>query len=1280
MKNSFKIFSVIVGLLVVLIILRLNSISYPRDIEGNTEVIYLEEFHDYSSLFDIECKGDCFLLKPWTFDIKVRGILAVRTVEIEDSDLITVENRKFLFQIFPHKAAYREVFRRPLVEVFPGTSAVRYIGGWTRADRVEIFSETENQELLKKLEVEIEADLLKRTFIDEKTFDGKLLELKMDKEQSDTLRVKSAHLQIFKIQDWQEQKIKKDTLFAIGDGDILKIPYRNSKAGDGLFIKFNLVRSRGVDYLVISYKEKPAPQVAIKEPGQKIAFLKSLDTGITYHISNKKKNAFIGSNGLYSFNLNPGQLLDKLYIPDKIPEGGMVDIKELLDRQMYYRKGDGFYPVTREFLNQLKAVFKKKENNKEIHEYFQENKITWREFESYSEYRRFMKSALSITRKAENKGIFKTFAREIRRLNIGHQVLGVGLGVNSEMIRDITYKIPGHSWLKAGRVEDHTPIISGISTFYWGDLIENSDAAVEFKIKFQQPVSHLRVIAAADYGYSSDGKQYTTKNFFDGVQTAAVPKGEKEIFIKVWNLKTFNKIIGSTNFQVELVLKNPGGEDIYLNADNTWEASINGVHWSPVRVEPPFARPDAAAGQLDSIWYDEDWNPVYRGIKFRYFRKKFALKEIPQSVTWKIYASGNYLLRVNRKIIQTDSDFIKALKKGRNVITVMVTRQGYMKRFAFSRMFKIEDNRILLKHRQVQRASFKRAGPGQKAMVSDINNGVMAYDCEINGKSRRFYTPRALAELLVFLGSPDDGTWGLEQIFSKIYQENRPDSIRLTINQEWQSVVLAVMEKTLRANKEKESNNPEYKKLLQELAAFQAQLQKKREELLASRAGSQQQIMQAIIQLQDDVESTKSQINKIKNPFYEAAVILMTPEGEIRTAASYPYNEGTMKELNPGILKPFRPGESPYINRNWEWKYNPGSTAKLLDSIAFLESKDKKDEKGRYLFPYLRSLLTSGQGFKNFPRLDLKGSTMLNGKEIVFHLRNFQGHIIPEGFCSLEQALSHSYNTYFSYLGLHGSRMLTHDSRVYDQTIKEIYKRYFISKANIPISFTYHEYPTLEFAEKLLLNRKLDLLNNLKDTLFESKLVRMPNDAFMAVESIFPVNAYTAANIAHYSIGQGDFQLTALQNAIIVSTIFNRGILCYPFIIKSIGPALNDANQPVSPIIFAPGRDRTRVFAASTADQIKAAMKDVIENGTASGLFLEIKKDRELYAKTGTAETELYKDNSLFVGLVRFQDGTPLIFSVIVPRSGIGASVAGKLTEDILKAIIEHENKKGRKF
>jgi cell division protein FtsI/penicillin-binding protein 2 len=803
---------------------------------------------------------------------------------------------------------------------------------------------------------------------------------------------------------------------------------------------------------------------------------------------------------------------------------------------------------------------------------------------------------------------------------------------------------------------------------------------VEFKIRFQQPVSNLRLIAAADYGFSFDGKQYTTKNFFDGVQTIVNPKVIKEIFLKVWNLTTFNKIIGSTNFQVELVMKNPGGEDIYFAGDSTWEASINGVHWSPVRVNPPFKLPDPGAGQLNSIWYDEKWDPVYRGIKFRYFRKKFELEEIPQSVTWKIHALGNYMPRVNREIIQTEREFIKALKKGRNVITIMLTRQGYMKRFAISRMFKIQDNRILLKHRQVQRASFKRAAPWQKALVSDIDNTALAYSSEINGKSRRFYTPQALTELLFFLGSPADGIWGLEEIFSKIYRENQVANIRITINREWQRIALAAMEKTLHANREKELKNPKYKKLVKELEIARAQLQKKRDQLPASSAANQRQVMQAIIQLQDQVESIKSQISKIKNHFYEAAVVLMTPKGEIRTAASYPYNEETMKALNPGISKPYRPRENPYFNKSWQWNYNPGSTAKVLDCVAFLDSKDKRDGKGGYLFPYLRTLLSSRHSFKDFPRLDLKGSTMLNGKEIVFRLRNFQGHVIPEGFCSLKEGLSHSYNTYFSYLALHGNRMLTHDSRVYDETIKERYKRLFISKGNIPITRAYYEYPTLVFAERLLMNRRIDLLNNLKDSPFESKLVRMPNDAFMAVESIFPVNAYTAANIAHYSIGQGNFQLTALQNAVIVSTILNQGVLYYPSIIQSIRLRGDDRSKPGKSITFDPGKDKIKVFKASIADQIKAAMKDVIENGTAIGLFREMKKGREFYAKTGTAETELYKDNSLFVGFVTFQDGTPLIFSVIVPRSGMGAKVAGKLTEDILKEIIELEKKKGVKL
>jgi len=725
--------------------------------------------------------------------------------------------------------------------------------------------------------------------------------------------------------------------------------------------------------------------------------------------------------------------------------------------------------------------------------------------------------------------------------------------------------------------------------------------------------------------------------------------------------------VGSTNFQAEFSFKSPGGKTTGLTADHTWEASVNAVHWAPVRVNPAYSLPDPSAPHLNSLWNDEKWNPLYSGIKSRYFRKKFQLDEIPQSVTWRIYVSGDYILRVNRRVVHSQEDFKEKLKKGRNRISVMVSRKGYRKYVYADGTFKTRGDRIRLKQKQVHRASFKKTRVTQRPFIVDVNNTPLAYSSTINGKLRRFYAPGVLTELLPFFGSPAEGVWGLEQIFTKLQQKS---ALQLTLNREWQSIALETMKKNLHARREKEINNPEYKKLRRELAIAQRQLQAKRRELSTGDASLQQPIMQTIIGLQNKIEDIKKQMGKIKNHFYEASVVLMGPEGEILTAASCPYNDETMKELNPGISRPYRPGENPYFNRSWKWNYNPGSTVKILDAAVFLQSKAQ--------FPYLRTLLNSRNSFKHFPRSNLKGSTMLNGREIGFRLRNFQGATMPEGFCSLKEAIAQSYNTYFSYLSLHSNRVLTVDSRVYDDKEGKKYKKSFISKANIPIAQTYREYPLLKFAEKLYMNRKIDLLYNLKQTPIASKLVRLPNDAFMPIASRFPVNAYTPANVAHYSIGQGNFQLTALQNAMNVSTILNRGLLYHPFIIKSA--ALADAEKSEKWITFDLKRDKTRIFSASIADQIKEAMKEVVLRGSARGLFTEMKEGRQFYAKTGTAETELYKDNSLFVGFVIFRNGTPLIFSVIVPRSGLGARVAGKLTEELLQAIIAHEEKKGRKL
>ena len=208
------------------------------------------------------------------------------------------------------------------------------------------------------------------------------------------------------------------------------------------------------------------------------------------------------------------------------------------------------------------------------------------------------------------------------------------------------------------------------------------------------------------------------------------------------------------------------------------------------------------------------------------------------------------------------------------------------------------------------------------------------------------------------------------------------------------------------------------------------------------------------------------------------------------------------------------------------------------------------------------------------------------------------------------------------------------------------------------------------------MNRKINLLDNFRDTEVHEGMQRMPNDAFTAIESVFPVNAYTVAEVAHYSIGQGDFQLTALQNALVASTILNDGILYLPSFLRSV--TLRETDKlPERTVTPDPERSKVRVFPAEVAGEIREAMQSVVKRGTAGGVFGDLVKDRLFYAKTGTAETEIYKDNALFMGFVRFRNGSHVVFSVIVPRSGLGAMIAGKLTSDIFRRIVEYENKRG---
>ena len=296
----------------------------------------------------------------------------------------------------------------------------------------------------------------------------------------------------------------------------------------------------------------------------------------------------------------------------------------------------------------------------------------------------------------------------------------------------------------------------------------------------------------------------------------------------------------------------------------------------------------------------------------------------------------------------------------------------------------------------------------------------------------------------------------------------------------------------------------------------------------------------------------------------------------------------------------------------------------------------------------------------------------MNGKQVFFQLQNFRGHNMPGGFTSLAEALIHSYNTYFGYMALHNHTMLTRESTRFAKS------SFFLSRASIPIEMAYREFPILEYAEKMHMNRRIDLLANLGDHNLSASLSRRPYDAFMATPSVFPVNAHAVSDVAYCAIGQSDFQLTALQNALVASTILNSGTLYQPSVIRSL-TLDGEGNRPGRRIEVDPEASKKRIFGSETANYIKEAMKNVVLRGTAGGVFdAELKRGRAFFAKTGTAETKFYQDNSLFVGFAACRDGSQVVFSVIVPRSGTGAAVAGRLTAQIFREIFDFEKERGR--
>lgn len=146
-------------------------------------------------------------------------------------------------------------------------------------------------------------------------------------------------------------------------------------------------------------------------------------------------------------------------------------------------------------------------------------------------------------------------------------------------------------------------------------------------------------------------------------------------------------------------------------------------------------------------------------------------------------------------------------------------------------------------------------------------------------------------------------------------------------------------------------------------------------------------------------------------------------------------------------------------------------------------------------------------------------------------------------------------------------------------------------------------------------------------------------------------------------VGQGHTpgpQSTVMQNAVMAATIANNGIAMNPYVVSQIlapdGTVLKTTR----------GRSLGQAVSNGTAEQVKQAMLDVVQNGTGSAAGISGVK---VAGKTGTAETNNATANSTFVGFAPYDTPTVAI-AVVIEQSAKGEESAAAVGGKVLRAAL----------
>lgn len=145
------------------------------------------------------------------------------------------------------------------------------------------------------------------------------------------------------------------------------------------------------------------------------------------------------------------------------------------------------------------------------------------------------------------------------------------------------------------------------------------------------------------------------------------------------------------------------------------------------------------------------------------------------------------------------------------------------------------------------------------------------------------------------------------------------------------------------------------------------------------------------------------------------------------------------------------------------------------------------------------------------------------------------------------------------------------------------------------------------------------------------------------------------------AIGQGDTQITPLHNALITTTIANKGIMMKPYVVDRLETHTGQLVKQYEP------EEYGQIITKEEAEKIAELMEAVVEEGTASALN---GLSFSCAGKTGSAEYDSNKSShAWFVGYAP-ADNPQIVVSVIVEDGGTGSQSAVPIAKKMFETYL----------